>query len=161
MWSRPILPPDTAKIVSEHLQGLLTDLIDLSLVSKQAHWNLFGDDFLAAHEKLDEVVASARNFGDLVAERIAKLGVSPDGRVKTVAAGTAVAEFPAGFHPTKAILTEVCDRLDTVVKKVRIVRQETADHDPMTDDLCIEIGRELETHFWMLQAMEGRDPSDR
>ena len=160
MWPRPILPPATAKTVSESLQSLLVDLIDLGLVAKQAHWNLFGDDFLAAHEKLDEVVESARNYGDLVAERIVKLGVAADGRVKTVAAGTDLAEFPPGFHETGAILTAFNDRLDTAVKKVRLTIAAVADHDPATEDLCIEIARELETHFWMLQAMEGRDASN-
>ena len=160
MWPRPILPPETAKKVCDELQGLLFDLVDLGLVGKQAHWNCFGDDFLAVHEKLDEVVASARNFGDLVAERIVKLGVAAEGRSQVVAEKSDLSEFPAGFHDTHATLKAFNDRLDTVVKKVRLTAAAVEEHDPATEDLCIEVARELETHFWMLQAMEGQDPSN-
>ena len=160
MWSRPILPREEAQPVAESLQLLLTTLIDLSLVAKQAHWNLFGDDFLATHEKLDEVVASARNFGDLVAERIVKLGFPADGRVDTVAARTPLPAMPDGFETVRTMLTETCDRLKIVIDATRECRAAVADLDPMTEDLTIEIAREIETHFWMLQAMEGRSPAE-
>src|SRR5690606_38765556 len=41
------------KVVGEALQGALIDLIDLSLVAKQAHWNLTGRNFKVVHEHLD------------------------------------------------------------------------------------------------------------
>ena len=38
------------------LQASLVDLIDLSLVAKQAHWNLVGRQFHDVHLHLDELV---------------------------------------------------------------------------------------------------------
>lgn len=68
------------------LQDTLVDLLGLSLVGKQAHWNIVGPRFRSIHLQLDEVVATARAHSDTVAERAAALGVSPDGRPETIAA---------------------------------------------------------------------------
>ena len=160
MWKRPILPREQAQPVAESLQTLLVALIDLGLVAKQAHWNIFGPDFLATHEKLDELNASARTFSDLVAERIVKLGFPADGRVGRVASETTLAAMPRGFQTVQEGLTLVCDRLKIAVDAVRTCRAAVADADPSTEDLAIEISRELETHFWMLQAMEGVSPAE-
>ncbi|MFC8720417.1 Dps family protein, partial [Kitasatospora sp. NPDC057198] len=62
---------DTA---GEALQGALVDLVDLSLIGKQAHWNLYGPRFRSVHLQLDEVVATARDFADQVAERASAIG---------------------------------------------------------------------------------------
>jgi starvation-inducible DNA-binding protein len=47
--------PDREAIGAE-LQGVLIDLIDLSLLGKQAHWNLYGAHFRPLHLQLDEFV---------------------------------------------------------------------------------------------------------
>src|SRR5579875_1352545 len=70
----PLTESDTT-VTGEALQGALVDLLDLSLVAKQAHWNLYGPRFRSIHLQLDEVVATARTYADTVAERAAALGV--------------------------------------------------------------------------------------
>jgi len=79
------LSEESRKIVGDALQGALVDLVDLSLVAKQVHCNIVGPRFRSVHLQLDEVVTSARNFADTVAERDSALGITPDGRVDTVA----------------------------------------------------------------------------
>jgi starvation-inducible DNA-binding protein len=56
------------------LQGALVDLIDLSLQAKQAHWNLVGKNFRSLHLQLDDVVATARDHSDILAERAITVG---------------------------------------------------------------------------------------
>ncbi len=68
-----------SKVVGVVLQEALTDLIDLSLIAKQAHWNVVGPHFRSLHLQLDDLVADSRQFSDAVAERAAALGISPDG----------------------------------------------------------------------------------
>src|ERR1041384_8598887 len=75
------------------LQSALIDLIDLSLIGKQAHWNVIGKNFRSVHLQLDELVVIARNAADQVAERAAALGVTPNGTAKTIAASSGVAEI--------------------------------------------------------------------
>ena len=85
--ARPIPSPleDQARdITGAALQATLVDLVDLSLVAKQAHWNLVGRQFHDVHLHLDELVEAARKYSDEVAERAAAIGVSPDGRAATV-----------------------------------------------------------------------------
>ena len=79
----PITSPldDGARdITGRALQETVVDLVDLSLVAKQAHWNLVGRQFRDIHLHLDELVTTARTYTDNAAERAAAIGVSPDGR---------------------------------------------------------------------------------
>ena len=79
------LPDEARRTTGDALQGALVDLIDLSLLGKQAHWNLRGRNFRSVHLQLDEVVDLARAHMDTVAERAVAIGVNPDGRPRTVA----------------------------------------------------------------------------
>src|SRR6476620_2341907 len=85
------------QIAGDALQGTVVDLIDLSLVAKQAHWNVIGRNFLSVHESLDELVTVARDFTDAAAERATAIGVSPDGRAATVASDAGTTGFGAGW----------------------------------------------------------------
>ena len=94
--ARPIPSPleDQARdITGAALQATLVDLVDLSLVAKQAHWNLVGRQFHDVHLHLDELVEKARKYSDQVAERAAAIGVSPDGRAATVASDSRVPDI--------------------------------------------------------------------
>lgn len=83
---RSTLPEPARRIAGDALQESLVDLLGLSLIGKQAHWNIVGPRFRSIHLQLDEVVSTTRSYADQVAERAAALGVSPDGRPETVAA---------------------------------------------------------------------------
>ncbi len=80
---RSTLPDEARRVSSEALQETLIDLLGLSLIGKQAHWNVVGPRFRSVHLQLDEVVS--RTHADTVAERAAALGVPPDGRPETIA----------------------------------------------------------------------------
>lgn len=159
MWKRPVLKGDAAEKVGAALQPLLADLIDLALTCKQAHWAVYGKDFLSVHEKLDEVIETARTSSDEVAERMVQLGVVPDGSVATVAAQTDLAKYPIEFVDVSGTVTAVCDMLSKVAQRLRAARAATEDPDPLTEDLVIGIGKAIEEHLWMFQAMEGDDPN--
>jgi starvation-inducible DNA-binding protein len=85
----------TAK-AAESLQATLVELIDLSLQAKQAHWNLVGPSFGPIHLLLDELTDQYRDWYDELAERLVASGVSADGRIATVSAGTPLEPLPAG-----------------------------------------------------------------
>ncbi|MDR2113708.1 MAG: DNA starvation/stationary phase protection protein, partial [Bifidobacteriaceae bacterium] len=78
------------------LQAALVDLIDLSLLAKQAHWNVRGTNFRSVHLELDEVIDQVRIYSDDVAERLAAVGGSPDGRANTVAETSQVPTIEPG-----------------------------------------------------------------
>lgn len=140
------------KVVGEALQGALIDLIDLSLVAKQAHWNLTGRNFKVVHEHLDEVVAIARAGQDDVAERAVAVGVNPDGRVRTVADRTQLPQLEAGYLDDDKVVAAITDLLAQMISRFRERIKATDEPDPVTQDLLISITSKLEKQHWMFQA---------
>ena len=80
--------------LGDRLQQLLVDLTDLHLQGKQAHWNVVGKNFRDLHLALDEVVDAARDFSDVIAERMRAVYVTPDARAATVAEKTTLQRVP-------------------------------------------------------------------
>jgi starvation-inducible DNA-binding protein len=140
------------KRVGEALQGALVDLVDLSLVAKQVHWNIVGPRFRSVHLQLDEVVATARQHSDTVAERASAIGVTPDGRAATVAAMSAIGAVPPGWIKDVDAVRILVDALGAVVTRMRERVKVTDEPDPVTQDVLIQVTADLEKHAWMFQA---------
>ncbi|MFI0368341.1 DNA starvation/stationary phase protection protein [Actinomadura sp. 1N219] len=143
---------EAKKVAGDALQGSLIDLIDLSLLAKQAHWNLTGRNFKVVHEHLDEIVALARGGQDDVAERAVAIGVNPDGRARTVADRTRLPQLEAGYLDDDKVVAAVTDVLAQIIARFRERITVTDEPDPVTQDLLIGIARELEKQHWMFQA---------
>jgi DNA-binding ferritin-like protein len=86
------------------LQAVLVDLTDLALAGKQLHWNVVGPNFRPLHLQLDELVDTARERSDEVAERARALAWAPDGRRDTIASGSTLAGMPEGEVPDTAVV---------------------------------------------------------
>ena len=145
------VPAEAQEAVTNALQESLVDLIDLSLVAKQAHWSVVGPRFRSIHLALDEVVADARAFVDEVAERATAVGVSPDGRSATVAANSALDEVSAEFTSDDKVVLVMTEALEAAIKRLRANIGRVGD-DPVTEDLLIAISARLEQLHWMWQA---------
>ena len=165
--AQPITSPladQERDITAGALQATLVDLVDLSLVAKQAHWNLVGRQFHDVHLHLDELVETARNYSDKVAERAAAIGVSPDGRASTVAGGSSVPDFTTGWVTDRDVIRQIFESVDVVVRAVRPRIEETEKSDLVTQDLLIALTGELEEARWMWQAQNSgyaqADPGD-
>jgi starvation-inducible DNA-binding protein len=141
--------------LTEHLQAVLVDLIELHVQGKQAHWNVVGPNFRDLHLALDEVVDAAREFSDTVAERMRALRADPDGRTDTVAATTRLPQFPSGAQQTGEVVELVRNRLHAVVAGIRAVHDEVDDEDPTSADLLHQIIESLEKHAWLIGAENG------
>ncbi|MEU9362990.1 DNA starvation/stationary phase protection protein [Streptomyces sp. NPDC051840] len=140
------------KVVGDALQGALVDLVDLSLVAKQVHWNVVGPRFRSVHLQLDEVVDTARQHSDTVAERASAVGVNPDGRSKTLAKTTAIDLVPDGWIKDVDAVRVLVDALRVVIDRMRERIEATADPDPVSQDILIALTADLEKHAWMFQA---------
>ncbi|NBE53140.1 Dps family protein [Streptomyces boluensis] len=143
------------KTVGDALQGALVDLVDLSLVAKQVHWNVVGPRFRSVHLQLDEVVDTARLHSDTVAERASTLGVSPDGRSATVARSSGIAAAPDGWVKDVDAVQTLVDALGAVITRMRERVDGTGEADPVSQDIFIGITADLEKHHWMFQAENG------
>lgn len=143
--------------LSENLQRVLVDLIELSLQGKQAHWNVVGTNFRDTHLQLDEIIEAAREFSDTVAERMRSLHALPDGRSDVVAETTTLPEFPQGEIATTEVIDLITERIDDVAGTCREVHDAVDDEDPTSADILHAILERLEQLSWMVSA-ENRVP---
>jgi starvation-inducible DNA-binding protein len=140
------------KTVVNDLQSTLVELVDLSLLGKQAHWNVVGAHFRSIHLQLDEIVDIARLSSDRVAERLATIGASPDGRAETVATGSELAPFPNGFVAGTDTVKLVTAAMETIAGRMRERIGRIGEDDPVSQDILIGISDEVEKSAWMLRA---------
>jgi len=141
------------KSTGEALQGSVVDLIDLSLLGKQCHWNVIGRAFRSVHLQLDELVDVARKHTDELAERAVAIGVNPDGRSVKVSADTSLSQPDPGYLQDDKVIAVVTDALGGVVSRFRERISSTEDTDPVSQDMLIAAAEDLEQQHWMFEAM--------
>lgn len=145
---------DNAKKVSIGvLQACLSDAIDLTNATRQAHWNVKGPHFSALHAMFETFYTQLFEGTDEIAERIVQLGGIAHGTTQTVGAGTRLEPYPtellAGMDHVRALVP----RYAQVAKTLRAGVDETAEAgDADTADLLTGQSRTLDKALWMLEA---------
>lgn len=147
-----------SRTLTDSLQAVLVDLIELANQGKQAHWNLVGPNFRDLHLQLDEVIDATRLFSDEVAERMRALHATPDGRSRVVAETTTLEPFPGGEVLTIDTADLITARIEAVVATCRRVHDDVDDEDPTSADLLHQIIQKQEQFAWMISA-EHRRPA--
>jgi starvation-inducible DNA-binding protein len=138
--------------LSENLQRVLVDLIELHLQGKQAHWNVVGTNFRDLHLQLDELVDFAREASDTVAERMRALDGIPDGRSDSVATGASLPQFPAYLHGTAEVVDLITARIYAAVDTMRTVHDDVDTEDPSTADILHQLIDGLEKLAWLIKS---------
>jgi starvation-inducible DNA-binding protein len=138
--------------LSDDLQRVLVDLVELHLQGKQAHWNVVGTNFRDLHLQLDELVDFAREASDTIAERMRALDAIPDGRSDTVVAGTSLPQFPAYEHSTGEVVDLITARIYATVDTLRTVHDEVDSEDPSTADILHQLIDGLEKLAWLIKS---------
>jgi starvation-inducible DNA-binding protein len=152
--SHPTLSEHERHDVANQLQATLVDLIDLSLIGKQSHWNVTGENFRSLHLMLDELVDGWRLLEDTVAERITALGICPDGRAATVASSSEVKDVHDGPIRDGEVVSGLTERLSGAIARLGERIGRVAEIDPPSEDVLVEVSRELEENHWMLAAQK-------
>ncbi|MHA7263000.1 Dps family protein [Arthrobacter sp. TMN-37] len=149
---------EASPTLTDNLQSVLVDLIELHLQGKQAHWNVVGKNFRTMHLQLDEIIDDARLFTDQLAERMRALHAVPDGRSASVARGTSIDQFPAGLVSTQDTIPRVVRMLESAVQRMRDVHDQVDEEDPTTADILHGFIEKLEQYAWMVAA-EDMEPT--
>lgn len=139
-------------VVARELQGLLDDIIDLRLQTKQAHWNLVGPLYLPVHEFLGDAADRYAKYADRAAERSLSLGYSVDGRPSTVAGASGLARFPNGFVRDSEAIDLISDRLDTIAIRTRKRMEIVGKLDGVTENMMQEFIEGFEHDLWQLRV---------
>jgi starvation-inducible DNA-binding protein len=146
------LPEKERVATGEALQGQLVDLIDLSLLAKQLHWNVIGPNFRSIHLQLDDVVLFARLQSDLMAERAVTIGFNPNGQSAELADTSPVEGVKPGYVTDKETVKVMVECLAAMIGRCRERIEATEEPDPVTQDLLIAVCQGIEQHHWMFQA---------
>lgn len=136
------------------LQPTLFELIALGRVLKQLHWNVVGGKFRPVHLHLDEVYATVEEATDLVAERLAAIGHSPNGRACDVVANSTIQDVPIGFTLDTEVLLLAEGAILYAVKLMRTRVESVEGVDASTEDMLHQLILTLEKHHWMLAAQQ-------
>ena len=143
-----------AKAVAiELLQARLADAIDTSLITKQAHWNLKGPQFIGVHMMLDTFRDQQDEYVDMMAERITQLGGTARGTVQEVGKKTALEPYPINIYQVSDHIHALIDRYATFANAIRANIDEVDEAgDPDTADLFTEVSRGMDKQLWFLEA---------
>lgn len=151
-YTVPGLSLSTGRRTAEILQGRLHALNDLQLTLKHAHWNVVGPGFIGVHEMLDPQIELVRGMVDVLAERIATLGVSPAGTPGALVAARAWDDYTLGRASTLEHLAALDLVYDGVVTDHRAAIDATEDLDPVTQDILIDQVAQLELFQWFMRS---------
>ncbi len=152
MLNRTSIQDADVEITVGALRDTVIELIDLSLQTKQAHWNVVGPRFRTVHQHLDELVERTRDFADRAAERAATLGEPAQGQASHVDHQSKLDPFPTAFVKDDEVVKLIVERLSGVTRRLRERIGLVSDRDPISEDLLIEVAGSLEEQLWMFHA---------
>jgi starvation-inducible DNA-binding protein len=151
-YTIPGMKTSSADKVIALLQDRLDSLSDLALTLKHVHWNVIGPNFIAVHTMLDPQVDAVRVMADETAERIAALGGSPGGTPGALVKRRDWDDYSIG----RADAIEHLGALDLVyagiIEAHRAAIEATEELDPVTQDMLIGHGGQLEQFHWFVRA---------
>lgn len=147
------IPAEKRTELIELLNQSLASIFDLYSQTKQAHWNVKGEEFYQLHELFDEIAGELIAFVDQVAERAVTLGGTALGTVRMAAEASLLPEYPLDAVKGKQHITLLVERFGAFARHVREAIDRSDDlGDKCTSDLYTEIGRDVDMRLWFLEA---------
>lgn len=147
------LPTASRKKINILLGQLLVDGIDLYSQTKQAHWNVKGENFIALHQLFDALATEVGLAVDTIAERIVQLGGSAQGTVRVAAKKSRLEEYPLDAVDSQQHVDALSSALAVFNKYARKAIEETsAFGDAVSADMFTSMVRGLDKQLWFVES---------
>ncbi len=135
------------------LNQSLADTLDLAYQTKQAHWNVKGQNFYSLHLLFDQLFGQLATYIDDIAERVVSLGGQALGTIRSAASSSNLAAYPLEALDSKIHVDSLVERYgDYTGRMHKAVRRAEQLGDPDTADLYKAISRAMDKALWMLKA---------
>lgn len=147
------IPTEVRNNINLVLGQLLADAIDLHYQTKQAHWNVKGENFIALHQLFDALAAEVSLAVDTIAERIIQLGGSAQGTVRVAAQKSRLQEYPLDITDSQQHIDALSSALAAFNKSARKGIDETAElGDAVSADMLTGITSGLDKQLWFVES---------
>lgn len=151
--TRNDLDADTRHLSISRLNESLAQAFDLMSQTKQAHWNVKGEQFYSLHLLFDKLAEELSGFVDDIAERVTALGGYAQGTVRMSARHSSLTEYPVEATTGREHVEALVERFGDFAAHLREAIDATADAgDASTSDLYTEISRAIDKDLWFLEA---------
>ena len=147
------IPAEAREKLVVILNQQLANLSDLYSQTKQAHWNVRGQEFYQLHKLFDDLAEPLEEPIDIIAERAVTLGGMAFGTVRDAAKASELKEFPhepGAMEYAQEARPAVCHRGEFSAKGDRSDTDELGDAD--SADLLTDVSRELDKSVYFLEA---------
>ena len=135
------------------LNAQLADTFDMFSFMKHAHWNVKGQQFIALHKLFDEIATELLAHIDEIAERATALGGMALGTTRIVSESSQLELYPLTVVDSKETVLVLANRMAQLAANVRSAAKRAEQLDDLdTNDLFIEISRDLDKWLWFLEA---------
>jgi starvation-inducible DNA-binding protein len=140
--------------ITDILNALTASAIDLRLQAKQAHWNLKGPSFIGLHKLFDKVANDLNESVDDMAERTVQLGGQARGTIQSVQNDTRFEPYDVEATDQMKHVEMLTTNLGAYIGELHQATERVADgiEDPFTEDLLIEIARNLSLRLYFLES---------
>lgn len=135
------------------LNAQLADTFNMFSFMKHAHWNVKGQQFIALHKLFDEIAAGLLAHIDEIAERATALGGMALGTTRIVSESSQLEPYPLTVVDSIETVLVLANRMAQLAANVRRAAKRAEQLEDMdTNDLFIEISRDLDKWLWFLEA---------
>ncbi len=153
MSNKHMFDPKTTQDLVALLNQSLADTLDLTSQTKQAHWNVKGENFYGLHLLFDSLYEQLGVFGDDLAERAVTLDGQAIGTVRAAAKASRLEEYPLDARDSRIHVHAMVDRYENYTRHARhAIKDAEKLGDSDTADLYTSISRAMDKALWMLKA---------
>lgn len=139
--------------VSDHLGQAVSDLTDLRLQVKQAHWNVTGSSFIGLHKLLDKLADELDEAIDTAAERQRALGFLTHGTARHVAKTSKLSQLSAERHSIEEVVAHLTGVYGEASRAALEAAKVCDEHEDVgTSDLFADTIRMLDLHRYFLRS---------